>query len=86
MNLKGGVIGLVVVIKSFIGKIGEITSIAAGNLVSLAKLIMNLICNFSLFRRAVGYLIDSIHEKENIKKFNLVGKFIGLGLRALIVR
>ena len=86
MNLKGVVIGLVVVIKSFIGKIGEITSIAAGNLVSLAKLIMNLICNFSLFRRAVGYLIDSIHEKETIKKFNLVGKFIGLGLRALIVR
>ena len=78
--------GLFDVIKGIKNKITLISRIAAQDYTALAQLIIDLICNFSLFRQAFTFLIDGIHEKDTIKKFSLIGKFLGTGFRALVVR
>ena len=78
--------GLFDVIKGIKNKITYISRIAAQDYTALAQLIIDLICNFSLFRQAFTFLIDGIHEKDTIKKFSLIGKFLGTGFRALVVR
>jgi len=86
LKLKDLIMGLVGVFKGVMNRISQITRIAALDFSALAMLIVDLICNFSLFKQAFIYLIDSIHEKETINKFSLVGKFLGTALRSLVVR
>jgi len=76
-DLKGIFTGLV-------GRIAEITKIAAGDMTALANLIITLICNFSLFKEAFLYLIDGINDSNVINKFSLIGKFIGTAFRGAV--
>jgi phage-related protein len=85
-KLKGLATGLFSLVKGFINRVQQIAQIAAQNYAMIAKIIIDLICNFSLFRQAIGYLIDSISEPDTTKKFSLIGKFIGSLIRALVTR
>ena len=85
-NAKGVVSGLISVIKGFIKRISDIAQIAAGNYLKLATLIVDLICNFKIFRKAFSNLVDAIKSKDVIIKFQLAGKFLGYLFRALVTK
>jgi hypothetical protein len=77
---------IVGIVKGVIEKVSLISSIAAGNLVAIAKLLVDLICNFKIFREAFSNLADGINEKNPVKKFGLIGRFIGGLIKALTTR
>jgi hypothetical protein len=69
-------------VKKLFKLIKKIIQIVGGDMVTLGRLIIDLICNFSLFRRAFTYLIQSFNTDDTLRKFNLIGKFLGTFLRA----
>ena len=77
--------GLYDVVSGIISKATLIASIAGHNYPAIAKLIVDLLCNFELFNQAFNFLFQSFKETDTLKKFSLVGKFMGLGFRALVV-
>jgi len=81
--LKGFKDGLMDVINGIISKVNLFTRIAAQDYTALAELLVGLICNFSVFREAFGYLSSAVAEKVLLPKFNMIGKFIGTAVRAL---
>jgi len=64
----------------------KITEIVAGNLVTLVNLIVDLLCQFDIFRDAFNILGDAISEADTLRKWNLIGKFVGKLLTAVAVR
>ena len=75
--------GLMDVINGIQSKVVLINRIAAQDYTALAELLVGLICNFSVFREAFGYLSSALAEKTQLLKFNMIGKFIGTSFRAL---
>jgi methyl-accepting chemotaxis protein len=86
MAAKGIVEAIVKVIKATVERVTQIATIAAGNLPELAKLFVDLICNFKDFREAINNLIDGIEEKETNKKYGLYGRFFGIFFKALTAK
>ncbi len=85
-NAKQAALNVIDAVKRMIELVKKITLIVGGDMVTLAKLIVDLICNFSLFRKAFTYLADSFSTNETVKKYSLIGKFIGTFLNAVAVR
>jgi hypothetical protein len=83
MAAKDIIKAVVDVIKATIERVGQIASVFAGNLPALAKIFVDLICNFKDFREAINNLIDGIEEKDTNKKYGLFGRFIGILAKAI---
>jgi hypothetical protein len=78
--------GIIKVITATVERIADIVKIAAGDVVALASVIIDLICNFDDFREAVNKFIDGIHETNTLKKYNDFGQFFGILFKALMAR
>ena len=76
---------LIKVINNMIARLTLIASIAEQNFTVIAKMVIELICNFSLFRSAFTFLVDSLNENDVLKKYILVGKFFGIGFAAFVL-
>jgi len=61
----------------------KITTIISGGGAGLAKVFVDLVCQFDTFRQAVETLITAIKEPDTMKKFNGYGRFTGLVLKAI---
>ena len=85
-NAKSAAKNVIDAIKRLFELVKKISLIVGGDMVTLGKLIVDLICNFSLFRKAFTYLADSFSTNETVKKYSLIGKFIGTFLNAVAVR
>jgi hypothetical protein len=86
MAAKDIVKALIDIVKGAIEKVGLIATIVGGNVVGLAKLFIDLICNFGDFRAAISNLIDGINEPDTLKKYGLFGRFIGRFTKALTTK
>jgi len=65
------------------GIYGKITTIMSGGFIGLGKVLIDLICNFDIFRKAVNNLIDGLKEKDPPRKFEKIGMFVGGILRGI---
>jgi hypothetical protein len=74
------------IVKGIIERVASIATIFAGNLVALAKLFIDLICNFGDFREAFTNLADGLHETNQNKKYGFIGRFIGKLVKALTTK
>jgi hypothetical protein len=73
-------------IKRLIELAKKIMTIIGGDMVALGKLIIDLICNFPMFRKAFTYLSKSLNTQDQLIQYSLIGKFIGTFLNAAAVR
>jgi Na+/serine symporter len=83
MALKGAVQNIISVVKTIYSRI---TTIMASGLIGLAKVFIDLVCNFDIFRQAVNKLIDGFKQTDTLKKFNNYGQFVGLLIKAIGTR
>jgi len=79
---KASAMKIINAVKKLIELVKKIMQIVGGDMVTLGKLIVDLICNFSLFRKAFTFLSKALNVKDEIIKYSLMGKFIGTFLRA----
>jgi phage-related protein len=85
-KLKDVATAFIAVIKGAVERVGQIATIAAGNIPALAKLLIDLICNFSDFRAAFNYLADAVNDKNVLTRYSGYGKFFGKLLKALTTK
>jgi len=76
---------LVDMVKGVIDKVKAIGLIAAGDMTELAKLVVDLICNYNDFVDAFKSLYNGIIEPNSLKKFGHFGRFLGRLAKAIIV-
>jgi len=81
---KAIVTGVIDIIKGIIDRAQVIARIAGGDMVALAQLFVDLLCNFGKFRSAFSALADGIGEANILKKYGKFGQFIGFMLSALV--
>jgi hypothetical protein len=79
-TLKGTIKSTIAVIMGIQKKIATIT---AGGLLGLAKVFIDLVCNFDIFRQAVTTLIKGLKERVVTTKYKLIGEFVGLLFKAI---
>jgi len=65
------------------GIYSRIQTIVETDGVGFGKIFLDLVCNFDIFRQAVEALVGGIKQKDVLKKFNLIGQFVGLLLKAI---
>jgi phage-related protein len=75
--------GIIDVVKGVADKIAKITRIAAGDLIALAEVFIDLFCNFGRFRKAFSALASGIENADVLKKYNFYGQFAGHLIAAL---
>jgi hypothetical protein len=80
---QGIVQGIIAVVKGIADKIQKITRVAAGDMIALAEIFIDLVCNFGRFRSAFTALASGISEAAIPKKYNYYGIFGGHLLAAL---
>jgi hypothetical protein len=85
-NTAGVVYGLYQMVKGMFEKVVLIASIAAGNLLALAKLFIDLLCNWGSFRSAFNALGSALGEQDILKKYERYGEFTGYLMSALLSR
>jgi phage-related protein len=71
------------IVKTIKGIFDKVTTIITGGWVGLAKVIVDLICQFDTFRAAFNFLIDGLGEANIPLKFHKYGKFVGTLLKAI---
>jgi hypothetical protein len=86
IQLKDVAKAFIDVVKGTVSKITSLASIAAGNIPELAKVLIDLVCNFADFRAAFSLLGDAVNENDMIKRYNLLGQFLGKFAKAMTTR
>jgi len=68
---------------TFKGIYDKVTTIVSGGGAGLAKVFIDLVCQFDTFRTAVETMITAVKETDTMKKFNGYGRFTGLIIKAI---
>jgi len=48
-----------------------------GVVIGVARMVLDLLCNFKQFQDGIGFLEKSIKEKEKSQKYSFLGRFFG---------
>jgi hypothetical protein len=88
VNCLMGAFDVVKVIKDMVyAIIDRVTQVArtimTGNFFSLAEIFIELICRMGEFREAYNTLAEGLEERNQMKKFELYGRFIGKSIKIL---
>jgi hypothetical protein len=79
-DAKDSVVEIIQIVKGIIKKVHMVTATAGTGAVVV---LVDMICNWDEFRRAIQYLIRSIKEKKILTKWNWIGRTIGQFFRAI---
>jgi len=74
------------VIKGIINKVQKIARAANGDAVALASIIIDIICNFPLFRQGWDHFKTAWGSSEILTKYNYYGRAFGVWFKAIATR
>jgi hypothetical protein len=74
---------IITAVKDIVKFIPKVASMAAGNGVEIAGFVIDLVCNYKIFKQAFEYLSESFTKTNLTEKYHLIGKFIGTILKAV---
>ena len=82
-GLKNLVQKIIQLAKDISARVTQIATIVAGDVTTLARLFVDMICKFEHFRTAITALVKGIAEKDTLKKYQHWGVFVGTILQIL---
>lgn len=86
-EIQAAVKSVIEFIKKVIARVKDVaTIVAAGNVPAIIKIVIDIICNFSIFKDAALTIVDAVRSKSRNERLYRIGKAIALIAKGLTHR